>query len=199
MGSFLGSIGRGFRMLFRFGGRDRPGQFWPYAGMVILLAFIAMIGMMMPPVFDSIARMQRFAAEHPELTTVESGPGHYSMTIHGYHPELMPDMDGLIVRMAVIAALTIALFAGAVARRLHDRGKSALLGLLPLPFIVLGFAIMPQLFHSVAATTPDVHLFMRLFPLLFLNNLLYLASLAYLVVQLVSAGTRGPNRFGEGA
>jgi uncharacterized membrane protein YhaH (DUF805 family) len=199
VGSFFGSIGRGFRMLLHFGGRDRPGQFWPYAALIVFLGLVAMFAAMIPPLFDSLARVQRFAAEHPELTTVDSGPGHYSVTIEGYHPELMPDLSAIAASVAVIAAIAILLLAAAVARRLHDRGKPGLLALLPLPFLCFAFAIMPRLFHSVASGKPDLQMFGRLFPLLFLNNLLYLASLLYLVVQLASAGTKGPNRYGEAA
>jgi uncharacterized membrane protein YhaH (DUF805 family) len=112
---------------------------------------------------------------------------------------LLPDLAGLVAQFAIVTAFAVLLLAAAVARRLHDRGRSGLVGLLPLPFLGIGFAIMPQLFHVAVARTPDLHALGRLFPLLFVNNLVYLASLAYLVVQLVSPGTSGPNRFGEGA
>jgi hypothetical protein len=59
-------------------------------------------------------------------------------------------------------------------------------------------AIMPGVFDSFSksagtAEAPD----MGMFALLFLNNLLYLGSLALLVFHLTQRGTRGPNRFGE--
>jgi uncharacterized membrane protein YhaH (DUF805 family) len=82
-----------------------------------------------------------------------------------------------------------------VTRRLHDRGKGGYWGLPTAIFLVIGLVAMPRVFDNFAhsAGEPD----MRLFELMFLNNLLYLASLAVLVVQLVLDGTRGPNRFSD--
>jgi uncharacterized membrane protein YhaH (DUF805 family) len=193
MGDFFGAIPRGFRLLARFRGRDRPGQFWPYLGATLILDFVAMSLLIVPAMFDSFARMQRFVAEHPDQAMVESGPGSYSVTIQGNHPELMPNMAGLASGFGLIAAATVLLLAAAVARRLHDRGLSALLGLMPLPFLAFAALIMPRLFASVATGSPPD---MRLFLALFLNSLLYLASLLLLAILLAQGGTKGSNRFG---
>jgi uncharacterized membrane protein YhaH (DUF805 family) len=137
--------------------------------------------------------MQRFAAEHPESATVESGPGHYSITIQGYHPELMPDVAPVMVGIAAMTAITVLLLAAAVARRLHDRGRTGLIGLLPLPFLAYACVVMQRFFASSRSDGPDMLLFLSLF----LNNLLYLGALLFLVVQLAGRGTVGANRFGE--
>lgn len=192
------TIGRGLRNMARFSGRDTVSQFWIYAGSVIALAMAAWMAAFMPFFADSMARMQRFAAEHPDQAEVVTGPGSYSMTIHGNHPELMPDMAGLMAPLAVITAITVILLAAAVTRRLHDRDKRGYWGAPALIFLAVGMAVMPTFFDSfskpVAATQePD----MGMFGLLFLNNLLYLGSLAVLVIQLVQNGRRGANRFGE--
>jgi uncharacterized membrane protein YhaH (DUF805 family) len=180
--------------LVRFSGRDGRRTFWPYAVAVIALDMVAMAASMLPIMADTFARMQRFAAEHPDQTTVESGPGHYSITIHGNHPELMPDMSLLCTTVAVIGGVTILLLAAAVTRRLHDRRLRGWWGLLPLPFLGFGAVMMPRLFANVQSGGPPD---MRLFGVVFVNNALYLAALATLVVLLVGAGTMGPNRFGE--
>jgi uncharacterized membrane protein YhaH (DUF805 family) len=193
MGDFFGAIPRGFGLLARFRGRDRPGQFWPYAGAILLLDFVATFALMVPVMVDSFAKMQRFAAEHPDQATVESGPGSYSVTIHGYHPELMPDMAGLMAGFGLIGAASVLMLAAAVARRLHDRGLSGLVGLMPLPFLVFAFLIMPRLFAGIGTgSPPDIRLFLALL----LNNLLYLASLLLLAILLAQRGAAGPNRFG---
>jgi uncharacterized membrane protein YhaH (DUF805 family) len=179
--------------LLNVSGRESRALFWPYAASIIALTIITVPFLILPTLYDSLSRMQRFAAEHPELSTVESGPGHYSVTIQGYHPELMPGMQGLILGIGAVALAAVVLLAAAVSRRLHDRNRTALIGLVPLVFLAMGFWLMPRLVGSFAAPQPDL----RLFPLLFLNNLLYLASLVFLVVQLASPGTDGPNRFGR--
>jgi uncharacterized membrane protein YhaH (DUF805 family) len=190
----FGSIGRGFAGVLRFSGRDSRGQFWPYALFLVLLNFAAAAALITPLIFETIARMQRFAAEHPELTTVESGPGQYSIRIEGHHPELMPDMSAIAIGSAVLTVVTAALLAAAVTRRLHDRDRRGWWGLMPLPFLLLAAGLMPRIFESFGrGEPPQVGLFLGLF----LNNALYLATLAALIVLLVGAGTPGPNRFGE--
>ena len=192
------TIGRGLRSMFRFSGRDTLPQFWIYAGSVIGLAIAAWMAVFMPFFAESFSRMQKFAAEHPDQADVVTGPGSYSVTIHGNHPELMPDMAGLTVFFAAITAITVILLAAAVTRRLHDRDKRGYWGVPVLIFLAVGMAIMPTFFDSfsksvAAAQEPD----MGMFGLLFLNNVLYVGSLAVLVIQLVQGGKRGANRFGE--
>ena len=195
MGGFFGTIGRGLRKIVSFSGRDTLSQFWIYAGTVIVLTVAAMVALMGPMMTSTMAKMQQFAAQHPDQAEVTTGPGSYSISVHGNHPELMPDFAGFATGMSVISGLALILLASAVARRLHDRGKGGYWGLPAAIFLVTGLIVMPRVFDSFAhgAGAPNL----RLFGLMFLNNLLYLASLAVLVVQLVLDGTRGPNRFGD--
>src|SRR4051812_25289594 len=192
----FGSIRHNLANLIRFAGRDSRRTFWPYAVAVILLDIIAMFALMMPMMADSFTRMQRFAAEHPDQASVDSGPGHYSITIQGNHPELMPDMSLISTSIAVIGVVTILLLGAAVTRRLHDRRLRGWWGLMPLPFLGFATMMMPRLFANMQSGSPPD---MRLFGAMFLNNALYLAALATLVILLVGAGTTGPNRFGEPA
>lgn len=179
--------------LLNFRGRENRAQFWPYVGLVIALSFLALAMVMLPAISATMIRMQRFATEHPELATVEQGPGTYSITIRGYHPELMPDVGHAMLTMAPVLIVTVSLIAGAIARRLHDRGKSALWGLAPFPFLLVAALAFPTLFQQ---NPTNMAAFLPLFFALFLNNALYLAALAYLFVLLIGDGTPSENRFG---
>lgn len=176
--------------LARFSGRESAGLFWPYVGTVLFLLFVGISGILVPIFTGTFGRMQRFAAEHPDQSTVTSGPGGYSISIQGNHPELFPDMSGITHVMMIGIAIAVLLLAAAVARRLHDRGRSGYWGLLPLPFLFFGLFAMGRVF---TANPPDL----RLFALIFCNNLLYLAALLFLIVQLAGGSTPGANAYGE--
>jgi uncharacterized membrane protein YhaH (DUF805 family) len=185
----LASISHNLRKLLRFSGRERRALFWPYAATVFILAIVAFQAAFLPEFMRTMGRMQRFAAEHPDQATVTQGPGHYSISIEGHHPELMPDMARLAVLIGVVAVIVVLLLAAAVARRLHDRGKSGLWGLMPVPFLAFAGIQMPRVFAN-----PEAH--MGLFFLLFFNNLIYIGTLIALVVMLARVSDAGDNRYG---
>jgi uncharacterized membrane protein YhaH (DUF805 family) len=187
------SLRHNLAQLVRFSGRESAGRFWPYAITMFVLIIIAQACYMLPMFADTFERMQRFAEQHPDQATVTSGPGSYSISISGYHPELFPDFSRLIGAVAIGLAIFVVLVAAAVVRRLHDRDRSGLWGLLPLPFLAFGLMGMGKPF---ASTDPASAFDFRLFAAIFLNNLIYLAALAFLVIQLASAGTPGANRYG---
>jgi uncharacterized membrane protein YhaH (DUF805 family) len=195
MNAFIDTLRHGFSSLPRFSGRDPARRFWPYAGVVIALFFVATAATMIPIMSGTLARMRTFAAEHPDQATVTQGPGSYSIQIQGNHPELMPDMTPFFTVMQVGCALAVLLLAAAVTRRLHDRGRRGWWGLPPVIFLALGLTLFPRLFNSALSDqlTPDT---MAMFGLMMANNLLYLASLVLLVVLLAGAGQPGENRFG---
>lgn len=190
----IDSIRYNFESLSRFSGRDGRGRFWPYAGAVFVLACLS-IWLVMAPIFETLGRIRQFAREHPEEATIVSGPGYYYVSIEGAHPELMPDFEAMMYGIAAVTAVTALLLAAAVTRRLHDRGRSGAWELVPLILLVTGFFGMNIFINFGTGALPAPGLLF----LIFLNNLLYLASLVLLVIQLASAGTRGPNRFGAGA
>lgn len=197
MGTFTTSVRHCLGNLTNFSGRDRPRIFWPYMGLVIGLNAIVSILAAVPMALDMFERIRRFAEEHPKDALVESWPGHYEVRIQGFHPELFPDLRLFMLPMAVALLVTVVLAAAAIARRLHDRGRSGWWGLLPLPFTLFGMAMMPILFEGwLAAAGSNQPPNPGLFLLLMANNLLHLGALAFLVVQLVSSGTPGPNRYG---
>ena len=187
-------IRHGLANLFKFKGRDPRSLFWPYAGFVFLLAFLVNAAVFLTVLGDTFGKMQRFAASHPELATVQRSATNYSISVHGQHPELEPSMSGLVGSVDALAATALLLLAAAVARRLHDCGKSALWGLLPVPFLLMGMAGSTVLFASFNSSSgPDL----RLFSAIFMNNIIYIASLVTLIVMLAKKSTQRLNRFGE--
>lgn len=185
---------RGFRSIARFSGRDTRGQFWPYVAVVFTLVFVTS-GIAMAYVMSGIfTEMQQFAAEHPEAATIRSSPGNYSISVDASHPEApMPDVGPFLATLAATVLMAVGLLAAAVSRRLHDSGRRAFWGLMPLPFLLVGLMGFPVLMSRMTASEePDLGLFF----LLFFNNVIYIVALASLIVLLALRGTKGPNRFG---
>lgn len=177
----IGSLKRGLGSLWDFSGRDRPGVFWPYAATVMALTFVGVAIVIVPTIASSFEKMQRFAAEHPDQAVVTRSPGQYSIEIRGDHPELAPDLGAVAPGMGAVMVVAVLLLAAAVTRRLHDRGKSGLWGLLPLPFLSVGLWGMSKLFASFGDSAgPPMALFL---PLL-LNNFAYMAALLVLILLL---------------
>lgn len=185
----MGALFGNFRRLAQFSGRERRESFWPYAGLVIGLSVIIMIAATLPEMLASVERMEEFVRANPDQGSISSGPGHYSVTVQGHHPELMPDMSLMMGITAVSIAAACILLAAAVCRRLHDTGRRGWWGTLPLPFIVFSTVKMPQFF---AASEPDF----SDFGLLFLNNALYLLALLALAILLALPSQPTENRFG---
>jgi uncharacterized membrane protein YhaH (DUF805 family) len=169
-------------------GRESGALFWPYAIAVFLFAAAGTFAAMVPSMVSTFSKMQAFAIAHPEKARIESGPGHYSIQIEGNHPELMPDMELMMRSMAPVILIAFILLAASVVRRLHDRDKSGLWGLLPVPFIAFSSWMMPKMFTDIEN--------LSVFFAVFVSNALYLAGLGYLVFLLTGKSTKGPNRFG---
>jgi uncharacterized membrane protein YhaH (DUF805 family) len=190
------SVGYNLARLVQFSGRERRRLFWPYAGCVFLLSVAAMNLALTPLLFGEMARLQRFAATHPNQVTVIQGDGGYTVHIHGQHPEFMPDFRGDLVVVAWTTVAVAALLAAAAARRLHDVGRTALWGLTPLPFLAFGFVAFSRLLDQIAAGPVNAGTFMPAFLALFANNVVYLIALLHLVIQLARSGAAGANRHG---
>jgi uncharacterized membrane protein YhaH (DUF805 family) len=193
MGGYFQALRHNIVNLVRFSGRDTVGQFWAWAGSLLALTFLGGGYLVLGLIRRTLEQAQRIAATHPEDVTVTQGPGRISVQITGNHPELMPDFGALVPMMIAATGVFVILVAAAVARRLHDRDKSGFWGLLPIPFLVAGFLLMPLVSKSFLADTPSFGLFF----LLFFNNVLYLAALLYLAIVLATPGTPGPNSYGE--
>ena len=189
MAGFLGIIGGHLAGLVRIHGREHRASFWIYVAVVMGFTFVACFAIIAPAIADTVMRIEQFAAEHPDQVTVQSSAGQFSITVHGYHPELLPDFAGIAPGMLALCAVVILLLAAAVVRRLHDCGRRGTWGLLPVPFLASGLLIMPRLLGA-----PDFD--PGLFALLFFNNAVYLAALGWLVYLLAGPGSKGDNRFG---
>ena len=154
---------RGLRMLRTFEGRDSRQQFWIYAAGVFVVttgvSFVLNVGVV------AIGFLL--------------GPD----AILSFLPSVV------LILTVVVAAATIALYAAAVTRRLHDRGLRGWWGLLPVVLLVVGMGTMGVLFTSVDATTePPVALFFTSFAI----NILYFVALGVLIVQLALPGRPVP-------
>jgi len=180
--------------LWRFNGREGVAAFWTYAMFVIIGLLWAMMAAMMPVMARMMAKASEIARSHPEDVTVSSGPGNFSVQIHGYHPELQPDFSDMTGAMMPIMVVAIILLAAAVTRRLHDGGRRGWWGLLPLPFLFAGLYLMPRISTAMmAAPNPDLTAFFALF----VNNVVYLALLGLLIYFLIKPGDGLANRYGE--
>ncbi|HEX8258473.1 MAG TPA: DUF805 domain-containing protein [Allosphingosinicella sp.] len=187
MGNFFRVIAWHLKSLLRFKGRDDRPTFWPYAGSVVGLAGLVMMAAMFP-VFRGVAD---FAQQHPDRTSIETGPGRYLVTIEGPPAGLDGAMSNLTSAVNLLFGCCIGLLAAAVARRLHDTGRTGLWGLMPVPFILFSGAMMPRMF---AEDGPRSDLFFAVF----VSNWLYLAALAWLALLLAKPGDPAGNRYGPG-
>lgn len=180
----MNPIARGFRSLGVFRGRDTPGQFWAYAGVVLGGAMSAWIVAVFSVIASTVANLTVFAAESP------SNPaGSADM------PEpLRLGFQFLPLLMIVIVVGVIVLLAAAVARRLHDCGLAGFVGLAPIPFLFAGlFGGRSMMLTAKAQVTSEDP---TLLPFLMINNLIYLALLGMLVVALCLPGQPKVNRYG---
>ena len=178
MNAFIASIHNGFTGLLRFSGRDPGRRFWPYAGAVVGGVMAVMMAAIIPIMNRTFAPMD--------------------VSLPDTSAQLMPDMTPFFTVIQIGMATIILLLAAAVVRRLHDRGRRGWWGLPPAVFAGLGMTLFPGLFQSFSqgTATPAA---LKLFGLLFANNVLYLGSLVLLIVLLSGASQPGDNRFGPPA
>ena len=184
--------------LATFSGRDARSQFWPWVGTIFVLHLIASFVVMSVLMGPAMTQAQAFALAHPELTSGQ--PVDASQLPDSVKTESMAlahsftaTMGDFTVASGIMAAITVLLYAAAVARRLHDRGMSALWGLLPVPFLAFGMIAMPRLLSNFAGPEgPDL----GLFGLIFLNNVIYIAMVIVLIVLLAKRSDPEINRYG---
>lgn len=192
------SLTHNLARLVTFQGRDTRDQFWPYAVAIFVLMTGVLFASMSVRMVPLMAEIHQFALAHPDQSTITTGPGSYQVTIEGDHAELTQSFLSTIRSMIAVTAWTcvgaVLLYAAAVTRRLHDRGAGGWWGLLPLPFMTFAMIAMPKLF--AAMDRPEA-VNLKLFFLMFFNNVAYMGALAILVVMLAKRSDLGPNRFGS--
>ena len=184
--AFVASIGHNLRRLSDMSGRETQVQFWPYAGLVYGLATLVSAILMMIPLANMFVEMMKQIGE-------AANRGGNAQPEFVKSPEmLVPDFSSLFWPIVLINLVTVLLLAAAVARRLHDRNRTALWGLLPLPQMAIGLVAMPTKVPSFAAQAePDPLIY-----LVMLNNMVSYALLITLILLMIGKGTTGPNRFG---
>ena len=163
------SIVRGFANLLRFSGRDTRAEFWPYAGAALALYMVVGMAVSLPimlPLFLAFGRADIAATQ--------------------------ATVSRFFIASFSMGAVLIALLAAAVARRLHDSGRTAAWGLAPMPFLVFSGVMFVRLFSQFVTGAPDLRIFFAILA----SNLLYLASIAWLGVLLMRGSSPGRNRFG---
>lgn len=165
-----------------FSGKDSRAQFWPYAGVVLVLGFI---GLQVVLLHDWSAMLREMSS----LIGVAPGPGgqidlppEAQERLDAAFTETFANTPQTALRMAIPLAGVVVLLAAAMVRRLRDGGRSAFWALLPFPFLGVGLWGMSHLM-SVAATEGTVDL-TRLMAII-LCNMAYLAALAWLIALLV--------------
>lgn len=176
--------------LAAFSGRETRGQFWPYAIALFLGAMALSYLAFIPAMVEMFTRIGRFVEENPGRSLLDQ-PGQPPGTLP---PELTPDMTSYLQLSMLIFALFALLIAAAAVRRLHDRDRSGLWALLPLPFWIAAWAIGMMLDPRmmVSPAPEDVWLYQ----LSVLNSLPVWGTLIWLVVLLAGEGTKGENRYG---
>ncbi|GAA0390759.1 hypothetical protein GCM10009093_16720 [Brevundimonas terrae] len=168
----MNPIVRGFKKLADFKGRDRRSQFWPYTGVVCAVWFVVQ-GM-----FGNLVMFTAMASGDEANFVI-----------------------AFIGTMVAGVLLLVCLLAAAVSRRLHDRGLSGLWALIPVGLLVAvmsGFMLLFQLLIQDAPmgdSSTDMSFEFGMLGVM-LGNLLYMASLATLIVFLCLKGKAGPNRYG---
>lgn len=158
------------RRLSDFNGRESRRAFWPYVAVMVVVSFLAM-GLAMS------------AFVIPVLLAVEAG-----------------DTPNIFVAMTPFFLTVLAfvgLLAAAVVRRLHDRGFSGWWALPTALLLMVGIVAFGMEMNAfLAGDNIEDEAFAGLFALLFLVNVLYIASLAGLTTLLCLPGPPRPNRYG---
>ena len=168
----MNSIVRGFKSLTDFNGRDRRGQFWPYAGVVVGVWFVLL---------NTIASLTMV------LAIAEGDDAGF--------------LTGFFVTMIVGMLALAGLLAAAASRRLHDRGHKGLWALVPVAFFmvsIIAFWIVSTAFVTMDGVD-EAALgagFIVGFLTMLISNLIYMGSLVTLVIFLCLKGKTGPNQYG---
>ena len=187
--SAIVSVKEHFKRLFDFRGQEDRASFWPYAGAALAITMAAGLVVFVPAMIHAMRPMLQFAALQPDQTAAASGPGHYSISVRSTHPQFMPAAP-MALFLAVTFGLAILLYAAAVVRRLHDRGKSGFWGLMPLPFAVYSSVQMLGVFASAGRIAlSDTALFLSIL----MSNLCYIITLIWLIVLLAGSSKQTPN------
>ena len=184
MASIAASIRHNIVNLARFSGRDSQGLFWPWAIIVYALLTLVTLGL----TFVAVARgfMEMSGAFQPG-----AGPEDIEKLMAG----MMGRVTDLWLPLTLVNLLMIVLLAASIARRLHDRGRTAYWGLLPVPFWIAG-ALTARRAMALAMTPGDGASRPALDTLIMLIGPFSWVAFIVLLVLLIGDGDHGPNAYG---
>lgn len=189
----LNAIRHGLANLLRFSGRDPRGQFWLYAAFVYLLTQALTILAMAP----TMGRIFAMSLEQTRRAASAKGPDAIGREVQESLAATFSMMSGVIYVSAAVSVLGVLLLAAAIARRLHDSGRSGAWGLVPLPFVAAGFVLMQRFIAGIQRPGFAPETFDRgAFMMMMANTLVYFCLFVLLIVLLAQAGTPGENRYG---
>lgn len=189
MDELIPSIRHNLGRLFQFRGRDSNRQFWPWAILVFLAHMAGGILIMIPMMADMMTRAIEIGQSVP--TDGSKDPEIVAAQIEGMMKDSLAGLEGLWLSSMMIQTLAIFLVSAAVARRLHDRDRSGLWGIMPIPFAAIGIVNLPL--------AGDVMMGRPLSTLEAASVSLgygYWIALLVLIVMLAGKGDESANRFG---
>lgn len=156
----MGLIVRHLKGLAEFRGREGRAELWPWAGLVVVLTFVAIsaaMSMMLSLTLD------------PRTESAASS---------------LAAVNAVLIAMAVVVLGAVVLLAAAVARRLHDTGRRGWWGLPPAILLCTGLIGMRQVMSAFNSPSVSEEALAPMFGVMMVNNVLYIASLGLLIVLL---------------
>ena len=190
MGKIRTSVRHNLRGLARFSGRDSQRQFWPWAIIVFLVSQAAATIIVAIPLGMAFSRIMQIVVKEAAKPTLD--PEASDILAQRIVAEMTSEMGAVWQFVALVDMVAIALLAAAVVRRLHDRGRTGLWGLLPVPFLAVSVAATPytlQFGMAQREMTPTDALLVLAGPMSWVTVIV-------LIVLLVGESDPGANRFG---
>lgn len=179
-------------MLASFKGREDRASFWPYAALAFGIVMVAGSLMILPMIAHLMQAAPEIAAADPGDVTFSPEPENPAPVHSGALAPSLP-VGYLTAYLGVTFGLAVLLYAAAVVRRLHDRGRSGAWGLMPLPFFACTSVAAIALFGSMSrGDRPDMILLFTLAA----SNVFGWATLLALVAILAGSSDAQPNRYG---
>lgn len=170
----------GFKNLTDFRGRTSRKRFWPFAGVVIGAYFVLSVVVGTALVVPMMTRAFEVMQANPQAASTNPAA-------------LMPDTRPMVWISLALELVALGLLSAAVFRRLHDRGLTGLLLVLPLPGRIVSTVLAWNMTTAELISRAQQPGGMALN---WAGSALFWIGLAVLVVILILPGQAGANRFG---
>jgi uncharacterized membrane protein YhaH (DUF805 family) len=193
------SIKRGFGGVFRFGGRDTRGDYWPYAIIILLLNFLASMAV------TATTMVGAMVGAFQSVQTADGSSTNQAAIESQMMEAMMGDMQQMVLISTGIGLIGSLLLLAATARRLHDRGWSGWWLALPLAGQLFGgyFGVVQVREMSAITDFSDpAALSAMQAGTNVMGTIIGLVTWAFyivLLIQLVQDGSPEDNRFGPSA